>query len=148
MGNVVFKCCIFALTASCVVLLAWSRRDKYTRTEHEKFVTLIVDNVLLYCFVLVHCYVHYLVKNERSDCTTALQVKKLNMSYEVASYVDIAERGGDANIRNRVRDFREKLSMMKEVLDVVGVDRFLDGVNICTFVVTCLFVASTVYSLK
>ena len=88
------------------------------------------------------------MKNERSDCTTALQVKKLNMSYEVASYVDISERGGDVNIRNRVKDLKEKLSMMKEVLEVVGVDQFLDGVNISTFVVTCLFVASTVYSSK
>ena len=78
---------IFIVMLSLAMMAMTSRQRDYLR--RSTIVSMIIDNLLLFVFVSIVCGLTNMIEKERTMATRALELKKINVSYEIACVANL-----------------------------------------------------------
>lgn len=142
---------VFIIMISVAMMMMRRKSELYSRDS--TILSMFIDNTLLYIYLLIQCYIHNSIKKLCALATHALELKKLNVCYEISCATnldsDITEK--ESNVRSRVRLLRGRLTLIQDLvttLESKSHDNSFDFVNIFTYLSGCLVLTSILYAYR
>lgn len=152
LGKVLVVTCLFVCTVmSLSLVLIVARRQK--NVDVFEIISLLVYNLMFYLTITCLYSIFYLIHRERYLSAKLLQLKKLNVGYEVGCLTHLEQEiiDRDPNLRNRLRLLRGRLLLLEEMVTAVSHidnDDKITAHRLALVIVTSCVLYSSIYTVS